>query len=1528
MDIKDSYLHGSIGVVKHLELDDNNNLVYTLADVANTQTTVELPIATENKKGLLSTEDKTRIKSSIIQKQVKNNSSAVVYKKITISNSTDDNCGYGVWIHARCQHYLLNSAFVNGSSRGLSNCWELGTNKNTTTEDRYINVKVVAPPASTTITLYVKMNASSYLQIVACGTIVVANSMQDEFTDASDNSNYIPCVSALWSDTTYDQASTSSLGLVKLMRDALSESVSVVDVNSYSYTRNYAVDLDKLGKMFVHVPWEEYSAFSGATDSQSGTSGLVPAPTTANRNQFLCGNGTWQDVQDTWQANSSSQDGYVTSGEGQQNKVWKTDSNGNPAWRDDSDYNVTQLQVSDKSTAKLRVLLSNSAIDSEETSSVNKSTSLYFQPSTGTLSSTYFDGVIDGQCVTPLTGYTKKSNTDAITNVLATDSLNDALSKIEYKADVANDWISSITGPDQDNIINKWEEIVNFVKDVDDSTNILDKFVTIDTDQEISGQKTFSKEVIIHNYYDSSNYGVRLLGSGKYGYLQLGKKENKPGVHEGYITGFYAQSLSQLIIKSNKSEFQGQVQITSTSNPALYLYNNDWVANMQTQIDFKNGSQYKNATARIACLMDGNGSRGGTLVFSTLSKHTQTDVVNPNTTLTERFRIGDDGTSTFNTSVHAKSFTTDYYAHIHRSDNTDGKTWYKIGQLSTDRGTINIKGHIGGWEEITLTKLDISICRRGSLRFKGFVQKPDNSAYFGSSTSGVDIVVIDNYVYLECSRRYTTCNIIVTASEGCILQYDGTVLTNLTSDDTTPRLSTATTVVFSEYTGLISKVPCTVAESDLNRPIVGTNTQNSLYYSNKATVNWKYGSIINGGIGKNGYIAYPVNGYYSNMAVSNPTGYLKITLPNSWKATMVKFDVNIFNYQSARIANKCVTYTLAGYLYSDKTWYGVSAYSSGSHAQSLRNLPVHFQNSVGGGCGCVYIGNQDTSWNFPVVTISNISLGHNSIEAKDWLNSEWNISFVQDELSGTQTIHNPAINYKSDTVRGTYTGNGGQKDPSYFGVNSVGFLMMNTKVNENTDYKDWLIMDCYAGTDAGGATAFGVNRQALGAYIMRSKSTRETWYESAELLGTHNYANYAAKVDGTNAEGTWENITSGQSNLISVVTNSDNKYCSILFCDMTSELDYKQAFADSGTAYLGYNPSEHKLRLTNITGPLQLNLYGSSLGENYICLTSSRLRPNATGSMSLGSSSYYWNQLYANEGIFKTSLTSNGTLTVTNTTQLNGTLSVTGISTFSSPATFNATATFNGGVRFKSSVGVANYKNPYIDFYNFDNSTNANSLNTSCGAIFVENFLNTADKTHTQANKMGFRLYSPSKTSEANAGGKIDFVLEGELDKTDSSTYFIYHTGYQQQSYYTTKTSVSSSNFDLLFTLPHEIDSFYSSYFIAKDHAISCNPSYGYIYSKGFFELSDERRKIFYDDVEVDFQKLRKIPKKWFSWIDNPEQIHLGTSAQEIQKVYPELVSCGKDGVLTVSYSKLSIIALKAIDILYKELQDLKQKLN
>lgn len=109
--------------------------------------------------------------------------------------------------------------------------------------------------------------------------------------------------------------------------------------------------------------------------------------------------------------------------------------------------------------------------------------------------------------------------------------------------------------------------------------------------------------------------------------------------------------------------------------------------------------------------------------------------------------------------------------------------------------------------------------------------------------------------------------------------------------------------------------------------------------------------------------------------------------------------------------------------------------------------------------------------------------------------------------SGTWNIN---ISGSSASCLGNYTYSGGQQNPNYFGTNRVGFLMMNTTVNGNAEYKDWIIMDCYGGSDVGGGVAFGVNRQRLGAYIMRSAATRTSWAESAELLHTSNYTSYCA----------------------------------------------------------------------------------------------------------------------------------------------------------------------------------------------------------------------------------------------------------------------------------------------------------------------------------------------------------------------------------------------------------------------------------
>ena len=94
----------------------------------------------------------------------------------------------------------------------------------------------------------------------------------------------------------------------------------------------------------------------------------------------------------------------------------------------------------------------------------------------------------------------------------------------------------------------------------------------------------------------------------------------------------------------------------------------------------------------------------------------------------------------------------------------------------------------------------------------------------------------------------------------------------------------------------------------------------------------------------------------------------------------------------------------------------------------------------------------------------------------------------------------------------------------------------------------------------------------------------------------------------------------------------------------------------------------------------------------------------------------------------------------------------------------------------------------------------------------------------------------------------------------------------------------------------------------------------------GFYQDSDERLKAFEDNVNVDFEKLSKLPKKYFMWKNDEYGVgqQIGTSAQELLKLYPELVTVNDNGYYSVNYAGLSIIALAAIDKLHQEIEELK----
>ena len=86
--------------------------------------------------------------------------------------------------------------------------------------------------------------------------------------------------------------------------------------------------------------------------------------------------------------------------------------------------------------------------------------------------------------------------------------------------------------------------------------------------------------------------------------------------------------------------------------------------------------------------------------------------------------------------------------------------------------------------------------------------------------------------------------------------------------------------------------------------------------------------------------------------------------------------------------------------------------------------------------------------------------------------------------------------------------------------------------------------------------------------------------------------------------------------------------------------------------------------------------------------------------------------------------------------------------------------------------------------------------------------------------------------------------------------------------------------------------------------------------------------KTFGDEIPVDFEKLSKLRKAYFSFNESPNKQEIGVSAQEVKEIYPEIVGSNGNGKLCVDYSKLSVVALAAIDKLNQRLTEIEEKLN
>ncbi len=159
--------------------------------------------------------------------------------------------------------------------------------------------------------------------------------------------------------------------------------------------------------------------------------------------------------------------------------------------------------------------------------------------------------------------------------------------------------------------------------------------------------------------------------------------------------------------------------------------------------------------------------------------------------------------------------------------------------------------------------------------------------------------------------------------------------------------------------------------------------------------------------GRNGYIAFPEDGYLNHTAGS-VTGFLQISLPYTWCSSFLKFTVSIFNYETGQ----SVDYIIAGYNYQDgKRWERTTAICVGSARNEIANLPVNFGHD-GANCA-ISIGTANTVWKCPGVQVHDISIFYRNTEYSRW-RSGWKVSITTTPLKGgiSFTYPNPNASYR------------------------------------------------------------------------------------------------------------------------------------------------------------------------------------------------------------------------------------------------------------------------------------------------------------------------------------------------------------------------------------------------------------------------------------------------------------------------------------------------------------------------------------
>lgn len=256
---------------------------------------------------------------------------------------------------------------------------------------------------------------------------------------------------------------------------------------------------------------------------------------------------------------------------------------------------------------------------------------------------------------------------------------------------------------------------------------------------------------------------------------------------------------------------------------------------------------------------------------------------------------------------------------------------------------------------------------------------------------------------------------------------------------------------------------------------------------------------------------------------------------------------------------------------------------------------------------------------------------------------------------------------------------------------------------------------------------------------------------------------------------------------------------------------------------------------------------------------------------------------------------------------------------------------FSSGLKITTTSDSTNYPSGTI-YVPYATTTQAGVVSTAAQSF-------AGKKTFINGIKVGTAVADNSTDNAKIYFGDGSIVWIGEADQDDALTLNCGSSDCINFSWGGSKKTILSSS--ALYpatsggiTLGTTSNKFGNVY-AASIGTSSSRCTYGYFSSavyatSGFYESSDEVLKNILNPVKVNLDDLSKLRKVYYTWKNDPDKkLQLGMIAQDVQKLYPELVSVDAEtGILSLAYDKLSVIALEAINTLYNEHKVLKERID